>query len=173
MLVQWHTVYCTAPACHYLSTGCLGTAVYTTHHACRCIQAEHFGKLALPAAEFLALSHDTPYAGYAASGSGTLDQIQEEPFIGIPSSSPIASSPPLSSPRKASEARLSPSSPSKSPRKAHTTSPGAAQLDRINTGIHDVVMQPITCNAATSLEQVSYSISQGVKTEAANMLITA
>ena len=124
----------------------------------RCIQAEHFGKLALPVAEFLALTHDTAYAGHAATGSGNLDQIQEEPFYGASSSSPAVSSPVRSSPRKASLARLSPSSPSKSPRKAHTTSPGAVLLDRINTGIHDEVKQPITCTATTTLEQVRHAL---------------
>lgn len=117
----------------------------------RCIQAEHFGKLALPVAEFLALTHDTAYAGYAASGPDSLEQIQEEPFFGaatVPSSSPPLST----SPRKSSSARKTPSSPgrnSKSPSKVAT-----AQLDRINTGIHDAVMHPITCTPMSTLKDV-------------------
>lgn len=103
-------------------------------------------------AEFLALTHDTAYAGYAASGPDSLGNIQEEPFFGTATAP--SSSPPLStSPRKSSLARKSPSSPGrnpKSPRKAAT-----AQLDRINTGIHDAVMHPITCTPLSTLKDVS------------------
>ena len=100
-------------------------------------------------AEFLALTHDTAYAGYAASGS--LEDIQEQPFFGAamaPSTRPV-----VSSPRRASLARKSPSSPRKnptSPRKAI-----AAQIDRTNTGIHDAVMHPITCTPSSTFKEVT------------------
>lgn len=32
-------------------------------HCCRCIHTDHLGQLALPVAEFLALLHQTAYAG--------------------------------------------------------------------------------------------------------------
>ena len=131
---------------------------------CRCIQAQHFGKLALPIAEFLALSHDTAYAGYAALGSDSLEQIQEEPFFGssaaepVPASSPqapvsVSGSSPQARPQKASLASKNPSSPSKHPRSPSKA--GTPQLDRINTGIHDAVMHPITCTPASTLKEVS------------------
>ena len=112
-------------------------------------------------AEFLALTHDTAYAGYAASGPDSLEQIQEEPFFGaatVPSSSPPLST----SPRKSSSARKTPSSPgrnSKSPSKVAT-----AQLDRINTGIHDAVMHPITCTPMSTLKDVSRPFSAATRT---------
>lgn len=124
----------------------------------RCIQADHFGKLALPVAEFLSLTHNTAYAGYAASGPDSLDQIQEEPFF---ATVPSGSSPPTSSPRKSNLARKSPSSPgkhSRSPRKAGTAQQAPAKLDRINTGIHDAVMHPITCTPSATLKEASLPI---------------
>lgn len=118
---------------------------------CRCIQAEHFGKLALPVAEFLALTNDTAYAGYAALGSESLEQIQEEPFFN-PAPRPTVVGASQASPKKAHLARHSPSSPGKHPRSPNTG--GAAQLDRINTGIHDTVMHPITCTPSSTLKEV-------------------
>lgn len=50
----------------------------------RTIMAEHFGSLALPVGEFLALEHGTEYAGYA---------IQREPGAPSPSPPPAGSSP--------------------------------------------------------------------------------
>ena len=35
-------------------------------HCCRCIHTDHLGQLALPVAEFLALLHQTAYAGKGA-----------------------------------------------------------------------------------------------------------
>ncbi len=137
------------------------SAVWPSSVSCRCIQAEHFGKLALPVAEFLALTHDTAYAGYAASGPDSLEKIQEEPFFGVataPSSSPPASI----SPRKSRSARKAPSSPSRKPKSPSKA--GTAQLDRINTGIHDAVMHPITCTPRSTLKDVSRTFSAAAPT---------
>lgn len=137
------------------------SAIWPSSLPCRCIQAEHFGKLALPVAEFLALTHDTAYAGYAASGPDSLEKIQEEPFFGV-ATAPSSSPPPSTSPRKSSSAHKPPSSPGrkpKSPSKAAT-----AQLDRINTGIHDAVMRPITCTPMSTLKNVSRPFSAAAPT---------
>ncbi|DBA72722.1 TPA: hypothetical protein ACH3X2_010120 [Trebouxia sp. C0005] len=117
----------------------------------RCIQAEHFGKLALPVAELLALTHDTAYAGYAASGPDSLENIQEEPFFGV-ATALSSSPPPGTSPRKSSSAHKTPGSPGRKPKKPSQAA--TAQLDRINTGIHDAVLHPITCTPMSTLKDV-------------------
>lgn len=104
-------------------------------------------------AEFLALTHDTAYAGYAASGPDSLEKIQEEPFFGV-ATAPSSSPPPSTSPRKSSSARKAPSSPGRKPKSPSKA--GTAQLDRINTGIHDAVMHPITCTPMSTLKDVSH-----------------
>ena len=43
----------------------------------RSIQHQHLGQLALPAAEFLAVTHNTSYAGYSAERS----LATEQPFF--------------------------------------------------------------------------------------------
>lgn len=120
----------------------------------RCLQAQHFGKLALPIAEFLALTHGTAYAGYAALGSDSLEHIQDEPFFG--SSAPTHASSPRGSPKKASLASKKPSSPSKRPRSPPKAA--TARLDRINTGIHDAVMHPVTCTPLSTLKDVLHKM---------------
>lgn len=64
---------------HMLSEGVSGAAVVADSgelianlslSELRCIQAEHFGALALPVGEFLALLHGTVYVGYSFSSSG-------------------------------------------------------------------------------------------------------
>ncbi|KAL3136956.1 hypothetical protein ABBQ32_006560 [Trebouxia sp. C0010 RCD-2024] len=120
----------------------------------RCLQAQHFGKLALPIAEFLALTHDTAYAGYAALGSDSLEQIQEEPFFGRSASSHARS--PSSSPKKASLASKQPRSPGKHPKSPSKV--GTAEIDRTNTGIHDAVMHPITCTPSSTLKAVLHKM---------------
>lgn len=96
------------------------------------------------------MTHDTAYAGYAALGSNSLEQIQEEPFFGRSASSHASS--PSSSPKKASLASKQPRSLRKHPRGPSKV--GTAELDRTNTGIHDAVMHPITCTPSSTLKDV-------------------
>jgi 5'-AMP-activated protein kinase regulatory gamma subunit len=54
---------------HRVVTHCLADTLHGPRPCCRLITPEHFGSLALPVAEYLALAHGTTYLGYSAGAS--------------------------------------------------------------------------------------------------------
>lgn len=66
MLGEWHTSRACGATLKHLLACFLSFSL-----SCRGIQPDHFGVLALPVAEFLAVKHDTSYLGYSQHSSSS------------------------------------------------------------------------------------------------------
>lgn len=116
----------------------------------RCIHTDHLGQLALPVAEFLALLHQTAYAGYTVQESGHA----RHPFFND------AKRPGLEAPQPPSPSSVLSHSPScKTPssplqRGASGSRQPLGELQRINSGVADQDIRLIVCTGSSTLEEL-------------------